>query len=71
MAVGVETSHQQITDASGNPVSGRLIYIYEPETTTLKTVYSDKNLSVIVANPIETDAAGCSAIGLWGRGVHG
>lgn len=62
MAVEVETSHIQICDANGDPVSGARIYIYDVGTTTLKTVYSDTALSVAAANPIITDSAGRHAI---------
>lgn len=60
MATEVETSHIQITDNSGDPVSGAKVYIYDIGTTTLKDVFSDPDLDVshAAANPIVTDSAG-------------
>ena len=48
----------QFFDNSGNVLSGGLLYTYAPGTTTPKTTYTDENLSVPNANPIELDSAG-------------
>lgn len=58
MAVEVFTSFGQQCDANGVPMSGAKIYVYDVNSTTPKTVYSDKDLGVSVANPIECDAYG-------------
>lgn len=58
MAVEVFTSFGQQCDANGVPISGALIYVYDVNSTTPKTVYSDKDLGVSAANPIECDAYG-------------
>lgn len=58
MATEIITSFDQQCDASGDPMSGAKVYVYDVGTTTLKTVYSDTALSVSVANPIVCDSAG-------------
>jgi hypothetical protein len=45
-------------DANGNPVSGATLTYYENGTTTLVSIYSDAALSVPLANPLSSDAAG-------------
>lgn len=58
MAVEVFTSFGQQCDANGVPMSGAKIYVYDVNSTTPKNVYSDKDLGVSAANPIECDAYG-------------
>lgn len=60
MAVEVITSHEQICDSNGVPVSGALVYIYDVGTTTPKTVYSDPGLDPgdAASNPITCDSSG-------------
>jgi hypothetical protein len=45
-------------DLNGNPVAGAKLYIYENETTTKASVYSNEALSVALANPVIADASG-------------
>lgn len=50
----------QSQDVNANSVvqSGSKFYVYENETTTLKTLYSDRDGLVTRANPVVADAAG-------------
>ena len=48
----------EILDNNGDPIVGAKTYFYESGTTTLKTVYSDSDLSVAIANPVIADAGG-------------
>lgn len=52
------TVGQQYFDSSGDPLSGGLLYFYEPGTTTDKTTYSDNALSVANAQPYVLDSGG-------------
>lgn len=45
-------------DENGDPVSGALLYVYEDETTTPVTTYSDEALSVAQTHPVVADAEG-------------
>lgn len=45
-------------DASGNPLSGATLTIYNANTTTLTSVYSDAALSTPLTNPVTADSAG-------------
>jgi len=47
-----------VSDADGNPYVGAILYVYTAGTTTLKAIYSDDALSVSLANPLTSDAAG-------------
>lgn len=58
MATDIITTFGQQCDASGDPMSGAKIYVYDVGTTTLKSVWSDTALSVAAANPIVCDSAG-------------
>lgn len=59
MAVEIITSFDQICDASGDPMSGAKIYVYNVGTTTLRDVFSDTALTPpAAANPIICDSAG-------------
>lgn len=48
----------QYFDDNGDPLSGGLMYFYDPGTTNAKTTYSDEALSSANANPVVLDAAG-------------
>lgn len=48
----------QFFDSSGDPLVSGLMYFYETGTTTLKTTYSDVNLTTANANPVVLDADG-------------
>lgn len=58
MATEIFTSFGQQLNASGSPVPGAKIYVYDAGTTDLRSVYSNAGLSVSAANPIICDAAG-------------
>lgn len=58
MAVAVETSFVQISNASGVPYSGAKVNVYAAGTTTPLSVYSDSTLMSAAANPIICDADG-------------
>ena len=45
-------------DANHNAVAGGKIYFYDTNTTTLKDVYSDPELTTVIANPYTLDSAG-------------
>jgi hypothetical protein len=65
MAVAVWTSFQQIsnsTTAGTTPYAGAKVNVYAAGTTTPLTVYSDKDLSISVANPIICDSSGQHAM---------
>lgn len=47
-----------IRTAAGVPVSGGKLRIYDANTTTLSTVYSDAALSVPLTNPVVADSGG-------------
>ena len=46
------------TDANDDPLSGALVYVYLPGTTTPVSVFSDEEMTVPAANPIVCDSAG-------------
>lgn len=58
MAVEIVTSFDQQCDANGDPMSGALVYVYDVNSTTPRTIYSDTALGTTADNPIECDAAG-------------
>lgn len=48
----------ELTDASGDPISGGQLFTYEAGTTSNKATYSDRELTIANANPVVADAAG-------------
>ena len=54
-------------DSNGDPLSGGLVYTYEPGTTTAKTTYSDVDLTAANANPVVLDSNGEANIYLDGE----
>ncbi len=58
VAYRIDFSQIQQLDANSAVYNGGKLYVYENETTTLKTVYSDRDGLVSAANPIEADTAG-------------
>lgn len=48
----------QVCDASGVPVSGAQVRVYEVNTTTLATLYSDAAMTVALSNPVVCNSAG-------------
>lgn len=60
MAVGyrIPLSHVQMELATGLPLSGGLLYVYENGTTTAKSLFSDRAVTVAAANPIVLDSTG-------------
>jgi len=58
MTISIGNPKFQAFDSSGDPLSGGLLYTYEPGTTTEKTTYSDQALSVANSNPIVLNSRG-------------
>lgn len=58
MALQIIKPYIHVEDANGNPYVGAKLYIYQPETTTLASVFTDDDLTVAAANPATSDAAG-------------
>lgn len=56
----------QAFDSNGDPLSGGLLYTYEPGTTTNKATYSDKDLTTPNANPVVLDSRGEATVYLDG-----
>jgi hypothetical protein len=48
----------QINDADGKPIVGSKKYLFEPGTSTLKTIYSDAELTLPTENPVESNEFG-------------
>jgi hypothetical protein len=48
----------QILDENGDPIVGAKKYFFEPGSSTLKTIYSDSELSLPTVNPVVSDSAG-------------
>ncbi len=57
-ALRVDWPHDQSVDANSTVRSGAKFYVYANETTTLKTLYSDRDGLVTRANPVVADSAG-------------
>lgn len=49
---------QRVTSAAGDPISGGKLRIYDANTTTLSTVYSDSGLTTPLTNPVVADSEG-------------
>lgn len=45
-------------DRNGDPVSGAKMYVYQNETTTLVSIYSDEALTTPLTNPVSANSAG-------------
>ena len=58
MTIPVSNPKFQAFDSLGAPLTGGLVYTYEPGTTTAKTTYTDAALTTPNANPIVLDARG-------------
>lgn len=48
----------RVTDANNNPLNGGKVRVYNANTTTLATVYSDAALTVPLTNPVVADSGG-------------
>ncbi len=53
----------QFLDANGAPLAGGSVTFYEPNTTTLATVWGDPNKSVALQNPVPLNAGGWPSTG--------
>lgn len=62
MAIAVPTSLIQQFDNSGNVLNGGSVTVYEDNSTTLISLFSDDGLSSSAANPITLDSAGRHAM---------
>jgi hypothetical protein len=58
MAMHGEKPFVHVSDSNGNPYVAAKLYVYEVGTTTLRSIYSNDGLSVALANPLTSDAAG-------------
>lgn len=58
MAMTLNEAIVTVFDDNGNPVPGALLYVYNPGTTTPRTVYTDDGLTIAHTQPIEADSAG-------------
>jgi len=70
MSTEIITSFLQICDASGNPLSGAKINVYDVGTTTPRAITSDAGLATPAANPIVTDSAGRHAMRYTATGSY-
>lgn len=70
MAVYIITSVMRQLANNGKPASGAKIYVYDVGTTTLRSIYSDKDLTVSAANPIVCDAYGLHDIRYTATGSY-
>lgn len=48
----------RLLDTSGDPIAGAKVYIYLEDTTTLASIYTDRDLTSAAANPIIADSGG-------------
>jgi microcystin-dependent protein len=51
-------ANAQVNDLNGKPMIGALLYMYAAGTTTPQDMFSDPGLSVVLRNPLSTDAYG-------------
>lgn len=58
MALQGIQSRIRVTDSNGLPYVGAKLYIYNANTVTLKSIYSDDGLSIGLTNPLTSDANG-------------
>lgn len=58
MAVSIQAPLVHVEDANGLPYVGALQYVYEPNTTTLRPIFTDAGLSISAANPQTSNAKG-------------
>lgn len=54
----VRYSGDWVFNGSGVLAAGALLYVYNEDTLTLATIYSDRDLGVTTANPVTADANG-------------
>lgn len=64
----MQNGMQTFLDANGVPLDGGLVYMYVPNTETLKDTWIDEDEDVLNTNPIELDAAGRCVI--YGNGKY-
>lgn len=67
-AVQVESILAGLTDISGEPLAGGLVYTYEAGTTTPKSVYTDQAATTAATNPVVLDAQGRGQV--FGQGAY-
>ena len=61
---------QQFFDSSGNPLGTGSLTAYAPGTTTAKAIYTDSTGTTELSNPVNFDASGRVAGGIWGTGLY-
>lgn len=58
MAASILTSYVPFIDINGLPISGALVTVYNPGTTTKTSIFTDSGLTTPAANPLQTNANG-------------
>jgi len=58
MTAHISKPFVHVEDANGNPYVSAKLYVYDVGTTNLKAIYSNEALTVSLANPLTSDAAG-------------
>jgi hypothetical protein len=58
MAMSLTFSDNHREDANGNPYVGAQLFVYEVNSTTKASIFTDEGLSIAAANPLTADAAG-------------
>lgn len=58
MSLQIASPYIRVEDANGLPYVGAKLYVYQPGTTTLASVYTDDGLSIAAANPATSNAKG-------------
>jgi microcystin-dependent protein len=68
IATLLPNARQQFINANGSPLVGGFVYMYVPNTTTLKTTWADAGETTPNSNPIVLDDLGSAAI--YGSGQY-
>lgn len=58
MSLQIASPYIRVEDANGLPYVAARLYVYQPGTTTLASVYTDDGLSIAAANPATSNAKG-------------
>jgi hypothetical protein len=58
MSLQIASPYIRVEDANGLPYVGARLYVYQPGTTTLASVYTDDGLSIAADNPATSNAKG-------------
>jgi hypothetical protein len=58
MTAHISRPFVHVEDSNGEPYVSAKLYVYDVNTTNLKSIYSDTGLSVSISNPMTSDASG-------------